>query len=186
MPASAGDADPGSASRDPRPATRMESRVKESNAPTSRPRIDDDLALLIRLVDNPVHVLPLPQILLAHRFYPRDLVVAEPFLNVGDKVTLDFGFVGVEEFGKDGAVQGAQGGTVFGDGVRVRVRWRGRVEGKTVGLPARETAVEDRDLVVTKVLRAATPNFCQLSLASLPRGLVAANSSPPKLRSVVP
>ena len=132
---------------------RMESRVRGSNAPTSRPRIDDDLALLIRLVDNPVHVLPLPQILLALRL-TRNLVVAEPFLNVGDKVTLDFGFVRVEEFGKDGAVQGAEGGTVFGDGVRVRVRGRGRVEGKAVGLPARETAVEDRDLVVTKVLRA--------------------------------
>lgn len=162
----------------------MESRVKESNAPTSRPRIDDDLALLIRLVDNPVHVLPLPQILLTFRF-SRNLVFAEPFLNVGDKVTLDFGFVGVEEFGKDGAVQGAEGGTVFGDGVRVRVGWRGRVEGKTIRLPARETAVEDRDLVVTKVLRAATPKFCQLSLASLSRGLVAANSPPPELRSVV-
>ena len=165
----------------------MESRVKESNAPTSRPRIDDDLALLIRLVDNPVHVLPLPQILLVLRFPPRlDLVIAKAFLDIGDKVTLDFGLVRVEEFGKDGAVQGAEGGTVFGDGVRVRVGGRGRVEGKPVGLPARETAVEDRDLVVTKVLRAATPNFCQLSLASLPRGLVAANSSPPKLRSVVP
>lgn len=72
--------------------------------------------------------------------------------------------MGVEEFGKDGAVQGAEGGPVFGDGVRVRVGRRGRVEGKTVGLPARETAVEDRDLVVTKVLRASTPNLRQFSL----------------------
>lgn len=88
--------------------------------------------------------------------------------------------MGVEEFGKDGTVQGAEGGTVFGDGVRVRVGRRGRVEGKTVGLPARETAVEDRDLVVTKVLRAFTRNDRQFSFWPLLYSRPGSAANPPR------
>jgi hypothetical protein len=118
------------------------------NVPSSRSRVDDNLRPF--LLDALLQILH--DLLIAPRkcrIQLRNRVLGHMRFDVGDKIRLDLGPLGVEQLGEDWTPTRLLG--LFGR-MRVNRCWLGRVDRVGLGDPAGQTSVEDRDARVAERL----------------------------------